>query len=74
MSAAEPAPRPPPPPPGQRSGSVAALQERLGGLLVEREKLRHDEATAFRLERNRRELARVHRELARALGLLRARA
>jgi hypothetical protein len=72
MSGAEPSPRPAPPP-AQRPVPVTTLHERLGGLLVEREQLHHADATAFQLERNRRELARVHRELARALGLLHAR-
>ena len=66
MSAALPSPQPAPSPRGRQSLPVEALQDILGGLLVEREGLR---ATGIRLEleRNRREIVRVQREICYAL-------
>ena len=74
MSAALPSHQaaPSPSPWGPRPSSVEALQDLLGGLLLEREDLRRAGAAPFRLEHNRREIARAHRELARALGALHA--
>ncbi len=66
MSAALPSPQPAPSPRGRQSLPVEALQDILGGLLVEREGLR---TTGLRLEleRNRREIVRVQREICYAL-------
>lgn len=66
MSAALPSPQPAPSPRGRQPLPVEALQDILGGLLVEREGLR---ATGLRLEleRNRREIIRVQREICYAL-------
>jgi hypothetical protein len=47
---------------------VEALQDRLGGLLRDREELRCHGAGWLMLERNRREIVRVQWELAYALG------
>ncbi len=64
MSAA--LPQPAPSPRGRIPLPVEALQEVLGGLLHERERLRaSDDQVA--LERNRREIVRRQRELSHAL-------
>jgi hypothetical protein len=67
MSAALPSPQPAPSPRGQQPLPVEALQDLLGGLLLEREELRGAGATDFQLERNRRQIVRVQQELAYAL-------
>jgi len=66
MSAAAPSPQPAPSPRGQQPLPVEALQDLLGGLLVEREHLRH-EGSELLLERNRREIVHVQREICYAL-------
>ncbi|MGH3057809.1 MAG: hypothetical protein ACRDPP_06170 [Gaiellaceae bacterium] len=66
MSAAAPSPQPAPSPRGRQPLPVEALQDLLGGLLVERDRLR-DEGSALLLERNRREIVRVQREICYAL-------
>jgi hypothetical protein len=69
MSAALPSPQPAPPPRGRTPLPVEALQELLGGLLLERERL-HAAGTPFQLERNRRAIVRCQWELTRALAAL----
>jgi hypothetical protein len=66
MSAAAPSPQPAPSPRGRQPLPVEALQDLLGGLLVERERL-HAEGSELPLERNRREIVRVQREICYAL-------
>jgi hypothetical protein len=66
MSAAAPSPQPAPSPRGRQPLPVEALQELLGGLLVERERL-GTEGSEFERERNRREIVRVQREICYAL-------
>lgn len=66
MSAALPSPQPAASPRGRPPLPVEALQELLGGLLLEREQLRrHGDTLA--LERNRREIVRRQWELSYAL-------
>jgi hypothetical protein len=68
MSAALPSPHQPAPSPrGRQPLPVEALQELLGGLLLEREALR-DVGNRFQLERNRREIVWLQWELAHALA------
>jgi hypothetical protein len=62
MSAAAPSPQPAPSPRGRQPLPVEALQDLLGGLLVERDRLRA-EGSKLLLERNRREIVRVQREI-----------
>ncbi|HEU4448372.1 MAG TPA: hypothetical protein VFR63_00145 [Gaiellaceae bacterium] len=66
MSAALPSPQPAPSPRGRQPLPVEALQDILGGLLVEREGLRRG-GSRLDLERNRREIVRVQREICYAL-------
>jgi hypothetical protein len=66
MSAAAPSPQPAPSPRGRQPLPVEALQDLLGGLLVERDRLRAEGAKLL-LERNRREIVRVQREICYAL-------
>ena len=66
MSAAAPSPQPAPSPRGRQPLPVEALQDLLGGLLVERDHLRA-EGSKLLLERNRREIVRVQREICYAL-------
>lgn len=66
MSAAPPSPQPAPSPRGRQPLPVEALQEILGGLLVEREGLRAG-GSELELERNRREIVRVQRDICYAL-------
>jgi hypothetical protein len=66
MSAAAPSPQPAPSPRGRQPLPVEALQDLLGGLLVERERLR-DGGSELELERNRREIVRIQREICYAL-------
>jgi hypothetical protein len=47
--------------------TVGAVQERLRGLLCEREKLRRDDASPLEILRNREAIAAAHRALAHAL-------
>jgi hypothetical protein len=47
--------------------TVGAVQERLRGLLCEREKLRRDGASPLEILRNREAIAAAHRALAHAL-------
>lgn len=65
MSAALPSPQPAPSPRGRQPLPVEALQDLLGGLLVERERL-HERGSELELERNRREIVRVQREICHA--------
>jgi hypothetical protein len=67
MSAAAPSPQPAPSPRGRQPLPVEALQDLLGGLLVERERLRDGGGSEFELERNRREVVRIQREICYAL-------
>jgi hypothetical protein len=66
MSAAAPSPQPAPSPRGRQPLPVEALQDLLGGLLVERDRLR-GEGSKLVLERNRREIVRIQREICYAL-------
>jgi hypothetical protein len=66
MSAAAPSPQPAPSPRGRQPLPVEALQDLLGGLLVERECL-HAEGSELLLQRNRREIVRIQREICYAL-------
>ena len=67
MSAALPSPHQPAPSlRGRQPLPVEALQDLLGGLLLERERL-HAAGNPFQLERNRREIVRIQWDLARAL-------
>ena len=65
MSAALPSP-PAPSPRGRNPLPVEALQNHLGGLLRERERL-HSLRSPLALERNRREIVRAQWELSHAL-------
>jgi hypothetical protein len=65
MSAALPS-QPAPSPRGPNPLPVEALQEHLGGLLLEREALRRNRS-ALALERNRREIVRAQWDLSYAL-------
>jgi hypothetical protein len=65
MSAALPSP-PAPSPRGRNPLPVEALQNHLGGLLRERERL-HAARSGLALERNRREIVRAQWELSHAL-------
>ncbi|HEX2045397.1 MAG TPA: hypothetical protein VHF23_07210 [Gaiellaceae bacterium] len=67
MSAALPSPQPASSPRGRQPLPVEALQDLLGGLLLEREGLRRTHATRFQLERNRLAIVRVQHQLALAL-------
>lgn len=58
--------QPAPSPGGQSSPPVEALQDILGGLLRERERL-HEQGTRRALERNRRAIVSVQWELSYAL-------
>jgi hypothetical protein len=49
------------------SATVGAVQERLRGLLCERERLRRDGASPLEILRNREAIAAAHRALAHAL-------
>ena len=66
MSAALPSPQPAPSPRGRQPLPVEALQDLLGGLLVERERL-HESGFELELERNRREIVRVQQDICYAL-------
>jgi hypothetical protein len=66
MSAVPPSPQPAPSPRGRQPLPVEALQDILGGLLVERERMR-ESGDELELERNRREIVRVQREICYAL-------
>jgi hypothetical protein len=66
MSAAASSPQPAPSPRGRPPLPVEALQDLLGGLLVERDRLR-GEGSELMLERNRREIVRLQREICYAL-------
>jgi hypothetical protein len=66
MSAATSSPQPAPSPRGRPPLPVEALQDLLGGLLVERDRLR-GEGSELMLERNRREIVRLQREICYAL-------
>jgi len=65
MSATAPSPQPAPSPRGQLPLPVEALQDLLGGLLLERERLRG--GSELELERNRREIVRLQRQICYAL-------
>jgi hypothetical protein len=67
LSAALPSPQPAPSPRGRQPLPVEALQDLLGGLLLEREELRRA-GDPLGLERNRREIVRLQWELTRALA------
>jgi hypothetical protein len=66
MSAAASSPQPAPSPRGRQPLPVEALQDLLGGLLVERDRLR-GVGSELMLERNRREIVRIQREICYAL-------